>query len=55
MGIYDKRFEIQEESIPIALNGSDILARAKKGTGKTDAFCILPWKILIKITMSFNV
>ena len=24
----------------IALNGSDILARAKNGTGKTAAFCI---------------
>lgn len=44
MGIYEKGFErpfpIQEESIPIALNGSDILARAKNGTGKTAAFCI---------------
>jgi ATP-dependent RNA helicase DDX6/DHH1 len=45
MGIYEKGFErpspIQEESIPIALTGSDILARAKNGTGKTAAFCIL--------------
>ncbi|KAL5213239.1 hypothetical protein ABZP36_024086 [Zizania latifolia] len=45
MGIYEKGFErpspIQEESIPIALTGSDILARAKTGTGKTAAFCIL--------------
>ena len=44
MGIYAKGFErpspIQEESIPIALTGSDILARAKNGTGKTAAFCI---------------
>nr|XP_025641151.1 DEAD-box ATP-dependent RNA helicase 8-like [Arachis hypogaea] len=44
MGIYEKDFErpspIQEESIPIALTGSDILARAKNGTGKTAAFCI---------------
>ncbi|KQK00511.1 hypothetical protein BRADI_3g49980v3 [Brachypodium distachyon] len=31
---------IQEESIPIALTDSDILARAKNGTGKTAAFCI---------------
>jgi hypothetical protein len=28
------------KSIPIALTGSDILARAKNGTGKTAAFCI---------------
>lgn len=44
MGIYEKGFEkpspIQEESIPIALTGRDILARAKNGTGKTAAFCI---------------
>ncbi|XP_062205127.1 DEAD-box ATP-dependent RNA helicase 12-like [Phragmites australis] len=44
MAIYEKGFErpspIQEESIPIALTGSDILARAKNGTGKTAAFCI---------------
>lgn len=43
-GIYEKGFEkpspIQEESIPIALTGRDILARAKNGTGKTAAFCI---------------
>ncbi|XP_052118513.1 uncharacterized protein LOC110280226 [Arachis duranensis] len=44
MGIYEKVFErpspIQEESIPIALTGSDILERAKSGTGKKAAFCI---------------
>ncbi|KAK9829115.1 hypothetical protein WJX72_003969 [[Myrmecia] bisecta] len=44
MGIYEKGFErpspIQEESIPIALTGRDILARAKNGTGKTAAFTI---------------
>lgn len=44
MGIYEKGFEkpspIQEESIPIALTGSDILARAKNGTGKTAAYAI---------------
>jgi len=44
MGIYEKGFErpspIQEESIPIALTGRDVLARAKNGTGKTAAFSI---------------
>lgn len=44
MGIYEKGFErpspVQEESIPIAITGSDILARAKNGTGKTAAFCV---------------
>eukprot|EP00249_Psilotum_nudum_P020617 c27781_g1_i1 orf=713-2026(-) len=55
MGIYEKGFErpspIQEESIPIALTGSDILARAKNGTGKTAAFCI---PILEKIDPTKN-
>ncbi|MQL85008.1 hypothetical protein Taro_017519 [Colocasia esculenta] len=55
MGIYEKGFErpspIQEESIPIALTGSDILARAKNGTGKTAAFCI---PALEKIDQSKN-
>nr|KAJ0196857.1 hypothetical protein LSAT_V11C700344490 [Lactuca sativa] len=56
MGIYEKGFErpspIQEESIPIALTGSDILARAKNGTGKTAAFCI---PALEKIDQESNV
>lgn len=44
MGIYEKGFEspspIQEEAIPIALAGKDVLARAKNGTGKTASFLI---------------
>ncbi|XP_064394431.1 probable ATP-dependent RNA helicase ddx6 [Halichondria panicea] len=44
MGIFEKGYEepspIQEESIPIALAGKDILARAKNGTGKTGAYLI---------------
>ncbi len=55
MGIFEKGFEapspIQEESIPIALAGRDILARAKNGTGKTAAFCI---PVLEKIDPSRN-
>ncbi|KAL1200011.1 DEAD-box ATP-dependent RNA helicase 8 [Cardamine amara subsp. amara] len=56
MGIYEKGFErpspIQEESIPIALTGRDILARAKNGTGKTAAFCV---PVLEKIDQDNNV
>ena len=56
MGIYEKGFErpspIQEESIPIALTGRDILARAKNGTGKTAAFTI---PVLEKTDTSKNV
>lgn len=55
MGIYEKGFEapspIQEESIPIALTGRDILARAKNGTGKTAAFAI---PVLERIDVSKN-
>jgi ATP-dependent RNA helicase DDX6/DHH1 len=43
-GIFEAGFEkpspIQEESIPVALTGRDILARAKNGTGKTAAFVV---------------
>lgn len=38
MGIFEKGFErpspIQENTIPVALFGRDVLARAKNGTGK---------------------
>ncbi|KAF1352015.1 P-loop containing nucleoside triphosphate hydrolase protein [Delphinella strobiligena] len=44
MGIFEAGFEkpspIQEEAVPVALTGRDILARAKNGTGKTAAFII---------------
>lgn len=33
-------FILKEESIPIALSGRDILARAKNGTGKSGAYLI---------------
>lgn len=44
MGIFEAGYEkpspIQEEAIPVALAGIDILARAKNGTGKTAAYLI---------------
>nr|UXY87702.1 RNA helicase [Cryptomonas curvata] len=44
LGIFEIGYKfpspIQEESIPLALTGRDILARAKNGTGKTSAFLI---------------
>jgi superfamily II DNA/RNA helicase len=56
MGIFEKGWEkpspIQEASIPIALSGRDILARAKNGTGKTGAYTI---PILEQIDTSKNV
>eukprot|EP00842_Homolaphlyctis_polyrhiza_P002062 jgi/Hompol1/2857/HPOL_001974-RA len=55
MGIFEAGFErpspIQEESIPIALAGRDILARAKNGTGKTASFVI---PVLEKINTAKN-
>lgn len=51
MGIFEAGFEkplpIQEELIPMALAGRDILARAKNGTGKTASF-VIPSLQLIK-------
>uniref|UniRef100_A0A2K5E5L9 RNA helicase n=1 Tax=Aotus nancymaae TaxID=37293 RepID=A0A2K5E5L9_AOTNA len=45
MGIFETGWEkpspIQEESIPIALSGRDILARAKNRTGNSGAYLIL--------------
>ncbi|KAG0423845.1 hypothetical protein HPB47_000393 [Ixodes persulcatus] len=53
MGIFEKGWEkpspIQEASIPIALLGRDILARAKNGTGKTGAY-IIPMLQRIDVT-----
>ncbi|KAI0148984.1 ATP-dependent RNA helicase DHH1 [Pestalotiopsis sp. NC0098] len=44
MGIFEAGYEkpspIQEEAVPVALTGRDILARAKNGTGKTAAFVV---------------
>lgn len=55
MGIFEKGWEkpspIQEASIPIALAGRDVLARAKNGTGKTGAYTI---PILERIDASNN-
>lgn len=43
-GIYEKGYEnpspVQEEVIPIAIMGKDIIARAKNGTGKTASYVI---------------
>jgi len=55
MGIFEAGYErpspIQEESIPVALTGRDILARAKNGTGKTAAFVV---PILERINPKLN-
>jgi len=48
---YERPSPIQEESIPIALMGRHILARAKNGTGKTGSFSI---PVLDKIDPSIN-
>ena len=48
---WEKPSPIQEASIPIALSGRDILARAKNGTGKTGAYAI---PILERINPDLN-
>ena len=54
-GIYEKGWStpspVQESSIPMALSGRDILARAKNGTGKTGAYLV---PILEHIDPSLN-
>ena len=44
MGLFEMGWErpspVQEETIPVALAGRDILARAKNGTGKTGSFIV---------------
>jgi ATP-dependent RNA helicase DDX6/DHH1 len=37
---YEKPSPVQEEAIPMALSGRNIIARAKNGTGKTGAYSI---------------
>lgn len=57
MGIFEKGWEkpspIQEASIPIALSGKDILARAKNGTGKTGAYSIPVLEQVININYQY--
>ena len=54
-GIYEKGYEnpssVQEEVIPFALIGKDIIARAKNGTGKTGSY-IIP--TLERINCTYN-
>jgi len=56
MGIFEKGWErpspIQEASIPIALAGRDVLARAKNGTGKTGAYTI-PMLEMVDVTKDY--
>lgn len=46
---YEKPTPIQEKSIPVALNGQDLLGIAQTGTGKTAAFAI---PIIQQLTLS---
>jgi ATP-dependent RNA helicase DDX6/DHH1 len=41
---------VQEETIPFALAGSNIIARAKNGTGKTGAY-VIPILEMIELTV----
>ena len=39
---------VQEKSIPLVLQGNDILGSAQTGTGKTAAFCIPMIELLMR-------
>lgn len=55
LGVYEMGYEapspIQEETIPIALEGRNIIARAKNGTGKTASYSI---PLIEKVDTSLN-
>jgi ATP-dependent RNA helicase DDX56/DBP9 len=37
---YQRPTQVQATSIPLALQGKDVLARARTGSGKTVAYCV---------------
>src|SRR4051812_28129191 len=45
---YEEPTPIQQQAIPIILNGQDLLGIAQTGTGKTAAFCLPMLQILSK-------
>lgn len=51
-GIVKQNFEkptpVQSKAIPLALQGKDILARAKTGTGKTAAYLLPILQLILK-------
>ena len=49
---YENPSPIQEETIPLALEGKNIIARAKNGTGKTAAYSI---PLIEKVDPNLNV
>lgn len=52
---YDHPTLIQAEAIPLALQGKDILARARTGSGKTVAYCLpILQKILVMKEVNYN-
>ena len=42
---YDKPTPIQEQAIPLVLEGRDLMAGAQTGTGKTAAFVMTSYSI----------
>lgn len=44
--------KVQNKSLPIILNGSDCLAKAKTGTGKTLGFLIPTIEIISKLKLN---
>lgn len=50
---FEEATPIQEQSIPLALTGSDLIGQAQTGTGKTAAFGIPSFRRLIAKTKKF--
>lgn len=49
---YDKMTEVQQQALPVALAGKDLLAQAKTGTGKTIAFLLPTIQKLVALKAS---
>jgi len=49
---YKEATLVQENTIPLALSGKDILAQARTGSGKTSAYCL---PVIQKIILSKEV
>ncbi|EQC29108.1 hypothetical protein SDRG_13139 [Saprolegnia diclina VS20] len=51
---YDKMTKVQNETLPIVMQGKDVLAKSKTGTGKTMAFLLPTIETLAKTTRHSN-
>jgi superfamily II DNA/RNA helicase len=53
---YERMTQVQEATLPVILQGKDVLAKAKTGTGKTVAFLVLilnPNQIMALVAITY--